>query len=317
MTRVVVTDHAFGDVTGEAAVAERHGAEFGVHQCRTEEETVEAVRGADVAFVNFAPTTRAVLSAMADGASVIRYGIGYDNVDVAAATELGITVANVPDYGVDTVADHTVACLLTLLRRLTRFDRAVHRDGWCAPRDLGSVPGFADTTIGLVGLGQIGFAVAERLAPFGFSVLAHDPYADADAAAAHGVRLSALDELLGAADAVSLHAPLTAETSKLLDAAAFQRMRTGAFLVNTSRGGLVDQDALADAVASGKIAGAALDVFDPEPLAEDSRLRELPEVLLTPHAAFFSDSSLAALQRLAAEEADRALSGTPLRCPVR
>ncbi|GAA1198022.1 C-terminal binding protein [Prauserella alba] len=317
MRRVVVTDHAFGDVTGEAAVADRHGAEFAVHQCRTEEETVEAVRGADVAFVNFAPTTRAVLSAMADGAAVIRYGIGYDNVDVAAAADLGVTVANVPDYGVDTVADHTVACLLTLLRRLTRFDRAVHRDGWCAPRDLGSVPGFAGTTIGLVGLGQIGLAVAKRLAPFGFTVLAHDPYADAHAAAAHGVRLSELDELLGAADAVSLHAPLTAETSKLLDASAFALMRRGAFLVNTSRGGLVDQDALADAVESGQVAGAALDVFDPEPLAADSRLRELREVLLTPHAAFFSDSSLAALQRLAAEEADRALSGKPLRCPVR
>lgn len=317
MKRVVVTDHAFGDVTDEAAVAERHGAEFAVHQCRTEEETVEAVCGANVAFVNFAPVTRAVLESMADGATVIRYGIGYDTVDVAVATELGANVANVPDYGVDTVADHTVACLLTLLRRIPRFDRAVHDDGWCAPRDLGSVPGFAESTIGLVGLGQIGFAVAKRLAPFGFAVLAHDPYADANAAAAHGVRLSELDELLGAADAVSLHAPLTAETSKLLDAAAFERMRRGAFLVNTSRGGLVDQEALADAVESGTVAGAALDVFDPEPLAAESRLRKLPEVLLTPHAAFFSDSSLAALQRLAAEEADRALLGKPLRCPVR
>ncbi|WP_116101560.1 C-terminal binding protein [Amycolatopsis thermalba] len=312
MTRVVVTDHAFGGVADEAAVAERFGAEFSVHACRSEDETIRAVDGADVAFVNFAPVTDAVLAAMAPGATVIRYGIGYDNVDVAAARARGISVATVPDYGSDTVADHTVDLLLTLLRRIPAYDRRIRETGWCAPRDLGSIPGFADTTVGLVGLGRIGLAVHRRLAAFGFRVIAHDPYAEP----ADGITLTYLDTLLRESHAVSLHAPLTQRTRHLLGATAFSRIREGAVLVNTSRGGLVDHDALAGAVRTGRVAAAALDVFDPEPLAADSPLRDLPQILFTPHAACYSDSSLAALQRLAAEEAERALAGKPLRCPV-
>jgi D-3-phosphoglycerate dehydrogenase len=314
--RVVVTDHAFGGVAQEEAVARRFGAEFGAFQCRSEEETAKVVAGAQVAFVNFAPVTGTVLAAMAPGATVIRYGIGYDNVDVDAARRIGVSVANVPDYGTETVADHAVACLLALLRRLPAYDRAIRTDGWVTPAGLGSLPGLASTTVGLIGIGSIGLAVKSRLRAFGITVLAHDPYADGDELAAHGVRLVDLPELLASSHAVSLHAPLVPATQHLIDAGAFERMRPGAVLVNTSRGGLVDHDALADALASGHLAAAALDVFEPEPLPPDSRLRQFPQVLLTPHAAFFSDDSVAALQRLAAEEAARALAGEPLRCPV-
>lgn len=312
MSRVVVTDHAFGGVAAEQAAAARFGAEFSVHACRTEDETIEAVAGADVVFVNFAPMTDRVLAALAPRATVIRYGIGYDNVDIAAAQARGIAVANVPDYGSDTVADHTVALLLTLLRKIPAYDRRVREDGWCAPRDLGSLPGFAETTVGLVGLGRIGAAVHRRLAAFGFRVVAHDPYADR----ADGPELTDLDTVLRASHAVSLHAPLTPQTRHVLDAAAFARMRDGAVVVNTSRGGLINHDALAAAVRTGRVAAAALDVFENEPLAADSPLRDLPDVVLTPHTAFYSDSSLAALQQLAADEAERALAGKPLRCPV-
>jgi D-3-phosphoglycerate dehydrogenase / 2-oxoglutarate reductase len=274
------------------------------------------VAGAQVAFVNFAPITEEVLAALAPGAVVVRYGIGYDNVDVDAARRIGVSVANVPDYGTATVADHAVACLLALLRRLPAYDRAIRADGWVTPTGLGSLPGLASTTVGLVGIGSIGLAVESRLRPFGITVLAHDPYADRDEPAARGVRLVDLPELLASSHAVSLHAPLVPATQHLIDAAALGRMRPGAVLVNTSRGGLVDPDALADALASGQVAAAALDVFEPEPLPLDSRLREFPQVLFTPHAAFFSDDSVAALQRLAAEEAARALAGEPLRCRV-
>ena len=314
MTKIVVTDHTFSATEHEAALAREFSAEFAVHQCSSETETAEAVAGADVVFVNFAPITETVLRAMAPGATVIRYGVGYDNVDVAAARELGVAVANVPDYGSDTVADHTVALLLTLLRKVPAYDRRVREEGWCAPRDLGPLPGFGETTIGLVGLGRIGMAVHERLRVFGFTVLAYDPYADP--AVTDGPRLTDLSELLAASHAISLHAPLTTATKHLLDADAFARARRGAVVVNTSRGGLIDHDALADAVESGQISAAALDVVEPEPLPADSRLRALPQVLFTPHVAFFSDSSLDALQRLAAEEGARALKGEPLRCPV-
>ena len=314
--RVVVTDQAFGGVAQEAATAARFDADFAAFQCSTVEDTVAAARGADVVLVNFAPITAEVLESMAPGATVVRYGIGYDNVDVAAARRLGIAVANVPDYGSDTVADHTVACLLALLRKLPTYDHGIRESGWCTPASLGSLPGFSSTTIGLVGTGRIGLAVARRLAVFGFTVLAHDPYADAERLAASGVSRVSLPDLLEQSHAVSLHAPLTPSTRHLVDADLLARTRRGVVLVNTSRGGLVDQDALADAIETGHVSGAALDVFDPEPLAAHSRLRALRQVILTPHAAFFSDDSLEALQRLASEEAGRALAGESLRCRV-
>ncbi|MGQ1798890.1 C-terminal binding protein [Kocuria oceani] len=314
--KIVVTDHIFGSTTREQALAERLGLEFSEHQCQTEAETVEAVAGAGVVLVNFAPMTRRVLEALEAGATVVRYGIGYDNVDVEAARELGILVCNVPDYGADTVADHTVASLLALLRKLSLFDRAVRERGWLDPGALSPLPGFADTTIGLVGTGRIGRAVAARLQPFGFRIVAHDPFVEPAHLAAIGIESVELDELLAAAHAVSLHAPLTAENRHLIGQEALERMRPGAVLVNTSRGGLVDPSALVTHLRNGKLGGAALDVFEPEPLPLEAELRTFDNVLLTPHAAFFSDASLANLQRLATEEAARALGGQPLRCQV-
>jgi D-3-phosphoglycerate dehydrogenase / 2-oxoglutarate reductase len=314
--RIVVTDHAFGGTGHEEALARSVGSELVVLQCSDEAETVAALRDADLAFVNFAPITRSVLEALAPGGTVIRYGIGYDNVDTVSARELGIRVANVPDYGVDTVADHTVACLLALLRRTGPFTSAVHDRGWLTASSLGPIRGFAETTVGLVGTGRIGRAVAARLAPFQFDVIAYDPFVDSGRLAEIGVRQVRLEELLSVSHAVSLHAPLTEQNRHLIDHAALNSMRRDAVLVNTSRGGLVDEAALASAVGSGRLAGAALDVFDPEPLASDSPLRRLDNMILTPHAAFYSVSSLDALQRLASEEGGRALRGEPLRCPV-
>ncbi|NAZ87991.1 C-terminal binding protein [Kineococcus indalonis] len=316
MTRVVVTDHAFPAVERERAVAERAGAEFSQHRCRTEAETAQALTGADVALVNFAPVTAAVLAAMAPGATVVRYGVGVDNVDLDAARAAGVAVANVPDYGSDTVADHATACLLALLRKLPAYDRAVREEGWIQPAALSPLPGSRSTTVGLVGTGRIGSAVAARLAPFGFTVLAHDPFADPAALAARGIVAVGLEELLERSHAISLHLPLTDATRHLLDDAALARVRRGAVLVNTARGGLVDTGALVRALQDGRLGAAALDVTEPEPLPADSPLRRLPGVLLTPHAAYFSDDSVADLQRLAAEEVERALAGRPLRCRV-
>jgi D-3-phosphoglycerate dehydrogenase len=313
---VVVTDQAFGGVERERAVADAHGVEFTEYDVRTEEETAEAVRGARVVFVNFAPITRRVLEAMAPGAVVIRYGIGYDNVDVDAASEFGVAVCNVPDYGADTVADHTVALILASLRRLIRYTDSIRNSTWVAPAELGSIRGFAETTVGLVGTGRIGRAVAARLRPFGFTVIAYDPYVDSDLLRADGIEPVTFDQLIARSDVVSLHAPLTPENRHILGEEQFSAMRAGATVINTSRGPLIDEAALARALAAGRLGGAALDVFEEEPLAADSPLRRQANVILTPHAAFFSDISLANLQRLAAEEAARALEGLPLRCPV-
>jgi D-3-phosphoglycerate dehydrogenase / 2-oxoglutarate reductase len=315
--RVVVTDLRFEGLQHERAVAERFGAEFAVFDCRDADEVAVALEDADIAFVNLVPVTDAALAGMRPGGLVIRYGIGYDNLDVAAARRLGIRVANVPDYGSDTVADHAAAAMLGLLRRLPVYDAAIRREGWVNPDLIRPLPSLAASTVGLLGVGRIGMLVARRLQAFGIRILATDPYADPARLRDAGIEPCAMDVLLAEAHGLSLHLPATAETRHIIGRGAIDRMRPGAMLVNTARGALVDEAALAEALADGRLGGAALDVFDPEPLAADSPLRRLSNVVLTPHAAFYSVESLDTLQRMAAEEAARALAGEPLRSPVR
>ncbi|QSE82965.1 C-terminal binding protein [Rhodococcus koreensis] len=314
--RMVITDHSFAGEDFERAAAKDLDADFAVFHATTEAEAIEAVRGADVALVNFAPMTAAALGAMNPNGVVVRYGIGFDNVDLDAATRLGVRVCNVPDYGADTVADHAVTLTLMLVRKVAQFDRALAAGGWPSATELAPIRSTSETTVGLLGTGRIALAVAKRLRPFGFDLIAHDPYADPDVAAAHGIDLVDLDELFRRSHVLSLHAPATADTRGIVNADNLAKMPFGSFLVNTSRGALVEQDAVLDALDSGALAGVGLDVFHPEPLTPDHRLRAHPHAVLTPHAAFYSEQSLRDLQRLAAEEAARAIRGEPLRCPV-
>ncbi|MDR1238345.1 MAG: C-terminal binding protein [Propionibacteriaceae bacterium] len=313
MSRVVVTDSPFARTDLEAAVAKSHRASFAAYNCSAEEETLRATGQAQVVFNNFAPITAKVLAGLAADATVIRYGVGYDNVDIAAATELGVRVSNVPDYGTATVAEHAAALLFALLRRLPHYNATIKADGWCATRAFGELRAFASTTVGLVGTGRIGMALAERLRPFGFKIIAHDPFVSAAALQAVGITPVSFAQVLGESHAVSLHLPLNPATHHLIDATALGLMRSDAVIVNTARGGLVDVRALAAAIESGALAGAGLDVFESEPLDSYSPLRGLDQVILTPHVAFVSADASAKLQRMAAEEADRALSGTDLR----
>jgi len=292
------------------------GAEFLEYACRTEEETIDAVAGAAVVFVNFAPITRAVIEQLPVGATIIRYGIGYDNVDIAAATAAGVRVCNVPDYGADTVADHAVAGMLAAQRRLVPFTERLRRGEWLTAAAAGPIRGFSDTTVGLIGTGRIGIAVAKRLTPFGFGIVAHDPFVDDERLQAVGIEPVSLEQLFRRSHVVSLHMPLTPDSRHLIGSDALALMRDDAILVNTSRGGLVDEDALGAALRDGRLGGAVLDVFGTEPLSPSSELRSFENVILTPHAAFYSETSLAALQRLAAEEGARALRGEALRCQV-
>lgn len=314
--RVVVTDHSFVDTYFEESVAAEHGAEFAVFSCTTPDETMAAVKEADVVFVNFAPMTKSVLQSMKTGSTIIRYGIGFDNVDVGAATELNINVANVPDYGVETVADHAAACLLTLCRRLPEYNKLIHENGWTRPTSVGKLRGFRSMTVGFVGLGRTALALHQRLKPFGFSFVAYDPLAPAGIFISAGIESVSLQELASRSHAISLHAPSNPHTRHMINSQFLNLIQPGTVLVNTARGPLVEEGALVAALRDGRLAGVALDVTDPEPLPSDSELRRLPGVILTPHAAFYDEDSLVRLQKLASEEAVRALRNQPLRCPV-
>ncbi len=314
--RVVVTDLRFEGLLNERAAAERFGASFHEFDCQDAGEVAEALRDADIAFVNLVTVTEDALAGMRPGALIVRYGIGVDNVDVGAARRLGIRIANVPDYGSDTVADHAAASMLALLRRLPVFDAAIRAEGWINPDRVRPLPSLMSSTVGLVGVGRIGLLVARRLQAFGIRILASDPFADPQRLRDAAIEPVALDALLAEAHGISLHLPANAETRHIIGPRSLARMRRGAMLVNTARGALVDEAALAEALADGRLGGAALDVFDPEPLAPGSPLRGMSNVILSPHAAFYSVESLDALQRLAAEEAARALAGEPLRSLV-
>lgn len=311
---VAVTDTAIADDDAERQLAAEFGAQYRHSDDGVPIESV--LEEADVVFTNFRPLTRTQLARLAEGAVVVRYGVGVDNIDLGAASDLGIRVANVPDYGANVVADHTVMLIGALQRRIVNLASRMRAGEVIGPDDLGPIRSFEATTVGLIGAGRIARLVATRLQAFGCRVLAHDPYADEGFLTDLGIDLVSYEVLLGSSHVVSVHAPLTDATRHLLDDDAFAAMRPQAALVNTSRGGLVDTEALLRALDTGRLVGAALDVTDPEPLPAQSPLRSRREVILTPHVAFYSEESMTRLQHLAVDEGRRALRGEDLRCPV-
>jgi len=314
---VVITDSNFQSNEPERNVLEKAGLRVTQFHCRTVEELKEAGKDADAALVQFAPVTGEVLKAWDRCQIIVRYGIGYDNVDIRAAEELGIQVCNVPSYCLDEVADHTCTLILASLRKIVPFHESVKRGEWDVEKIARPMKSFADTTIGLLGFGRIGRNVCRRLVPFGFRLMVYDPYMKPGAEDEFGaVRAESLRTILGESDVVTLHLPLSQETRHLIDEATLRLMKPGAVLVNTSRGGLVDTVALARALREYAIGFAALDVFEEEPLPPDHPLRACGNVLFTPHAAFYSDVSLLRLQQQAAEEIVRWFSGEPLSSPV-
>jgi D-3-phosphoglycerate dehydrogenase len=313
--RVVYTDFGFPDISVERAIVEEAGGELVPAQCTTPAEVIAAARGADALLVQWAPVTAEVIATLDRCRAIVRIGIGVDNVDLQAAAAARIPVCNVPDYCLDEVADHALALALALARQLPQIDARVRAGTWSITPPA-PMPAFREMTFATVGLGRIARRVLDRARPFGFRLAAYDPAVAAADAAALGVDLLALDDLVAVADLLSLHCPHTPETHHLLNAERLARMKPTAVVVNTSRGALVDGAALAAALAAGHLGGAGLDVFDPEPLPPDDPLRTAPNALLTSHVSWYSAQSVPRLQRLAAEEAARALRGEPLLHPV-
>lgn len=246
---------------------------------------------------------------------IVRAGVGYNNVDRTAAARHGVIVCNVPDYGTEEVADHAIMFLLALARQLVPSHEAIRAGGWDYRTALGT-PRLRGKTLGLVGCGRIGTATALRAKAFGLDVVFFDPLVPQGVDKALGIRRAhRLEELLEQSDYVSLHCYLDATTHHLIDAKALARLRPGALLINTARGPIVDQSALLEALDSGRVGGAGIDVVEREPL-DDDRLRHHPRVLLTPHSAFYSVEGFIELRTKAAEEVRRVLLGEPVRNPV-
>lgn len=312
---VAYTDYVFPDLEGERTLLARAGARLLGNQARDEAEVMATCAEAEALIVQLAPVTAAVVAALPRCRMMVRLGIGYDNIDVAAAEARGIAVCNVPDYCTGEVADHTLALALALVRELGLLDARVRAGEWkLAP--VRRLPALDRLAFGTVGFGRIARAVLQRARAFGCRLLASDPFVPDEVFAAEGVERLSLDTLCEQADLLSLHAPYTPETHHLLDAHRLARLKPGAFVLNCARGALIDTHALAAALANGRLGGAGLDVFENEPLPADHPLRTAPNAILTSHVAWLSDASGPRLQRLATEEVCRYLRGEPLRCPV-
>ena len=278
---------------------ERAGIRWVAGQHRGPGPALAAAREGDVVIVqSLRPLlNRAAIQQLPRCRCIVRLGIGYDSVDVETATREGILVCNAPTYCVDDVADHAVALLLGAVRHLSRQDRWIRAGKWdrTGARPARRLPG---CTLGLVGFGRIARAVARRAGGFGLTLLAHDPFVDSESMAGLGVQKTDLDQLLARSDFVSIHCPLTDDTHHLLDARAFGLIKDGSFLVNTSRGPIIDETALAEALRQGKVWGAGLDVFEHEPLPLESPLREFDNVIFTPHVGANSEESRDDLYRI-------------------
>ena len=283
---MLITDFDYGNVDIEHRILEGAGLEVVEAQCRTEEDVVEAGRGVSALLTQYAPITAKVLAELPELRMVGRYGVGYDVVDVGAARERGVWVANVPDYGTEEVAAHALSMALALLRHLPLYDRSV-RDGRWHPASTGPLHRLKNLTLGVVGIGRIGGTFARRAGPWFGRTLGCDPYLEKDVWP-EGVEQASLQEVFSESLLISLHAPLTEETRSLVDRSLFERMPEGGYLVNTARGGLVAMDDLLWALEEGPLAGAALDVFPQEPPPASHPLLDTPNVILTPHAAYYS-----------------------------
>jgi len=303
---VVAIDDGYQAYDQEAALLRHMGARFELRPVRASEaQACEAVRDADVVLVRESPVSRRVIEAMTRCKGVIRYGIGVDNIDLGAARERRIAVANVPDYGTDEVSTQSVALLLAVVRRLRLHDREVREGRW-STGVLQPMYRLRGRTLGLLGYGRIARMTHAMLVGFGFGrVLVHDPHATLP----EGTEAASVEKICREADVISVHAPLSAATHHLLNVERIALMRPTAVVVNTARGGLIDLDALHAALAEGRILGAGLDVFETEPPDPQHPIFALDNVVVTNHIGWYSEEAMRDVQRKAAEEAVRVLSG--------
>lgn len=306
--KVLITDYAWKSLEPEREILAKVGASLVVAEDGNEDELARLARDVHGILTCWKPVTARVIRQAENCRAIGRYGIGLDNIDVDCATDLGIVVTNVPSYCVEEVSDHALALLLSLARKVTSYDHAIKagRYDLRALMPLYRLPG---KTLGIAGFGKIGRTLYRKVQGFNFKILVYDPYLDPASLAGYKAESVSFDELLERSDFISIHVPLTAESCCLFNTDAFKKMKPSALLVNTSRGPVIDETALLQALNDGRIAGAGLDVLTSEPPSLQDPLLLHPKAIITPHAAFYSEESVLELQTTAARQMGEVLSG--------
>src|SRR6185436_5038060 len=311
---IAVADSVFPNLDPATQVLSPIGAELKLAADSSPESVMKVAADADAVLVTYAKINGDMIRQMNKARIISRFGIGVDNVDLDAATQKGIVVTKVPDYCIDEVSDHAMALLLSAVRKIPTATDQVHGGTWRMPNFV-PIHRLRGSVLGLVGFGRIPQLVAPKAKSFGMRVVAFDPYVPMEVFRNLGVEQVDFADLLKMSDYVSIHSPLTPETKGLFNADAFSRMKKGSYVVNTARGPIIDEAALAAAIDSGQIAGAALDVMTSEP-PTGSPLIGKRNVIITPHTSFYSEESLVELQTKASQEVANVLTGKAPRNPV-
>jgi D-3-phosphoglycerate dehydrogenase len=312
---IAVTDTVFPSLDPAKAALARLNPTYRMSKSVNAEDIVAVAKDADAVLVTYAKLTRDVLMQLNRCRAIGRFGLGVDNIDLPTAKEKGIAVNYVPDYCIREVSDHAMALLLALIRKIPLSNKLVQSGRWEMPAVV-PIRRIEGTVLGLIGFGHIPRLVAPKAQAFGMKVISYDPFAKPEAFKAAAVESVDLDTLLKTSDYVSVHAPLLQATRGMLNAAAFGKMKKGAYVVNTARGPLIDEPALVAALDSGQVGGAGLDVVAAEPLAKDSPLLGRDNVIISPHTAFYSIEALNELQTKCATDVARVLSGEKAVYPI-
>lgn len=315
--KVLITDCDHENVNIERKILDKANVSFELVQCKTEDDVIAKGKGFDIFINQYAPITSRVFENLPELKFVVRYGVGVDNVDIEAATKHGVQICNVPDYGMNEVADQALAMMLNFTRKISVMNSYVRKGVWDYQK---SIPLYrhSEQTVGVIGLGRIGSSFAKKVKALGCKVIAYDPkYLDNKLSnlPEYVDKFVTLDELLGQSDVVSIHCPLD-RAHNLIGKDELKRMKKTAYLINVSRGGIINESALNDALTDKWIAGAAVDVAEKEPLDPESSLLQHDNFICTPHMGWYSEQAALELKRKVAEESVRFINGESVHYPI-
>lgn len=313
--KVIITDCDHKDINIETEVLSAADLEVELLQCRTEEDLISQCKDANILINQYAPITENVMKSLTNLKLVIRYGVGVNNIDVSAATKFGIQVCNVPDYGMNEVADHALALMLSLTRKVVMMNNYTKNTEWDFKKSI-PIRRLNTLTVGVVGLGRIGRNFATKAYALGCNIIGYDPYyIPSDEDGVGFITSVSIEELIQQSDIISIHCPLEG-AQNLFNEEAFKNMKNTALIINVARGGIIDEVALDEALENREIAGAALDCVEFEPMSPDSPLLRHENLICTPHMAWYSEEAEAELKRKVAEEAVHFYKGEQVKYPV-
>ncbi|MFI3327101.1 MAG: C-terminal binding protein [Clostridia bacterium] len=312
--KICISDCDHANINQETEVFQKNNVEFVLKQCKTEDDLIEQCQDYEVFLNQYVPFTRKVFENMPNIKHVVRYGVGVNSVDVEAATEYGVQISNVPDYGMNEVADQAVALMMGLVRKTHLINNYTKTQKWDYTKAIPiyRIPG---KTVGVFGIGRIGKTFAKRMSGFDVNLIAVDPIYKIGEIV-NGATIVDFDTLLKTSDVISIHCPLDASTKYIFDIEALKKMKSSAYLINVSRGGIINEDDLLFALENGVIAGAAIDVVENESMSPGAKLFELDNFLITPHIAWYSEEAALELKTKIAQEACRFVKGEAVLYPI-